>query len=134
MEKEKNFLQKPRNLERLKSGTEMPFCHQSTFVRKEILERYRFDEKYRIIADIDAFLRMYEDGLSFSYKPECVSVFSNDGISQTQRVKSIKEGKILLKNHNCYGIDRKIVLNMYLIWYKVKKYLPKSVVAIMRSN
>ena len=129
-----NFLHKPRNLERVKSGTEMPFCHQSTFVRKEILERYRFDEKYRIIADIDAFLRMYEDGLSFSYKPECVSVFSNDGISQTQRVKSIKEGKILLKNHNCYGIDRKIVLNMYLIWYKVKKYLPKSVVAIMRSN
>lgn len=128
------FLQKPRDLSRLKSGTEMPFCHQSTFVRKVILQHYRFDESYRIIADIDAFLRMYEDGLNFLYVPECVAVFSNDGLSQTQRVKSIIEGKRLLKNHDCYVIGKRIDLNCHLIWYKIKKYLPKSFVAFLRHK
>lgn len=128
------FLQKPRDLSRLKSGTEMPFCHQSTFVRKNILQHYRFDENYRIIADIDVFLRMYEDCLNFLYVPECIAVFSNDGLSQTQRIKSIKEGKRLLKNHDCYTINKRIDLNSHLIWYRIKKYLPKSFVALIRHK
>lgn len=127
------IMQKPRDLERLKSGTEMPFCHQSTFVRRDILQKYRFDEKYKIIADIDSFLRMYEDGLIFKYLPICIAVFSNDGLSQTQRVSSIKEGKRLLMSHKCYGIDRMVDLNVHIIWYTIKGYLPKKLLRKIRQ-
>ena len=125
-------LQKPRNLERLRSGNEMPFCHQSTFVRNATLKKYRFDECYRIIADIDLFLRMYEDKLLFLYKPICVSVFSNEGLSQTHRIESIKEGKRLLINHKCYGFKRRVLLNTYLLWYNVKPYLPQFVLTALK--
>ncbi len=116
-------LQKPRDIERLKSGTEMPFCHQSTFTKKAALLKYPFDERYQIIADIDSYLRMYEAGLKFKYIPECISVFSNDGVSQTHRIESIIEGKKLLKSHKCYTLTRVFDLNIHLIWYRVKKVI-----------
>jgi len=117
------YLQKPRELDRLKSGSEMPFCHQSTFTKINVLRQYTFDESYRIIADIDSFLRMYEDGLHFSYIPICISVFSNDGISQTNRIASIIEGKKLLKSHRCYSIGKMVELNLRILWYGMKKIL-----------
>lgn len=126
--------QKPRELERLKSGTEMPFCHQATFTKKDVLKHYRFDEQYRIIADIDLYLRIFENGGTFFYIDEYMSVFSDEGISQTRRIESIKEGKRLLQNHNCYTFERKIVLNGYIIWYWMKKKLPASMTALIKKN
>ncbi len=119
--------QKTRNLQLLKSGTEMPFCHQSTFTKLDALKKYRYNEKYSIIADIDLYLRIFEDGGRFYYLPECISVFSNDGLSQTHRIESIREGKQLLKSHNCYTFNRKLVLNGYIIWYKIKDIIPKCI-------
>lgn len=118
---DRSFLQKPRSLERLKSGTEMPFCHQSTLTRTSALKRYHFDESYRIIADIDMYLRMYEDHVHFAYYPICVSVFSNDGVSQTNRIASMREGKRMLKKHGCYSPDRIMEINARILWYRIKR-------------
>lgn len=114
---------KPRSLQKLRSGTEMPFCHQSTFTKLNILKKYKYNENYKIIADIDLYLKIYENNGKFAYLPEYISVFSNEGLSQTHRIESIYEGKQLLKTHACYSFDRKIILNGYIIWYKTKKII-----------
>lgn len=126
--------QKAKNLELLYSGTEMPFCHQSTFTKKNILQKYMFNTAYKIIADIDLFLSMYEDKAKFLYIPGEISIFSNDGISQTHRYESIKEGKTLLKNHKKYTLKKRIILNTYLLYYKTKKYIPKSILVRIKKQ
>lgn len=123
--------QKARPLEQLKSGYEMPFCHQSTFTKTSCLKKYKFDENYRIIADIDLYLRLYEDGAIFEHIPCFVSVFSNDGISQTNRIRSIQEGKQLLRRHDILTLKQTVVLNCYLLWYNLKKVLPPFVIKLI---
>lgn len=125
--------QKADYLAELKSGYKMPFCHQSTFTRRKILVKYMFDISYKIIADIDLYLKLYEDGIKFQYIDKYISIFSNDGISQTRRIESILEGKRMLKNHNELTLKRKIKLDEYLVWYGIKKYLPKNIIKLIES-
>lgn len=125
--------QKARPLEQLKSGYEMPFCHQSTFTKTSCLKKYKFDENYKIIADIDLYLRLYENGAIFKHIPYFVSIFSNDGISQTNRNRSIEEGKQLLRRHNILTMKQMIVLNSYLLWYNIKKVLPPFVIKLISN-
>lgn len=128
VKKQNNMIyQKARSLRLLRSGTEMPFCHQSTFTKLNILKKYRYNENYRIIADIDLYLRIFENEGKFYYLPEYITIFSDTGLSQTHRIESIFEGKHLLKAHDCYSLDRIIVLNGYIIWYKFKKIIPKYI-------
>lgn len=61
----------------------MPSCHQSIFVRRDVLLKYPFDLKYTICADVDSFKRMKFDGISFEYIPVYVARYdSSEGISQ----------------------------------------------------
>ena len=73
---EKTIYRIPEKLERLKSGVEMPFCHQSAFTKRELLKQYLFDLKYWIVADIELYLRMYENNIEFMYMPGCIAYFS----------------------------------------------------------
>lgn len=104
--KSNSFLQKPKALSRLYSGVEMPFCHQSTITKRKLLEKYRFDESYMIIADLEMYLRMYEAKEAFKYMPICISSFSNEGLSQTNRISSVIEGKKMLKAHGKYSLGK----------------------------
>lgn len=61
----------------------MPSCHQSIFVRREILQKYPFDPKYKIAADLDSFKRMKDNNVVFDYVPIIVAKYdSSGGISQ----------------------------------------------------
>lgn len=61
----------------------MPSCHQSIFVRKLILQKYPFDLKYKIAADLDSFKRMREGNIVFDYVPIVVAQYDiSGGISQ----------------------------------------------------
>lgn len=124
LENGEKIKQKARALSKLLSGYEMPFCHQSTFVKKSILEEYKFNTDYRIIADIDSFIRMYIDKKKFYHINEYIAIFSNEGISQTKRIDSILEGISCLKRHNLLTIRKKIILMEFLIWYRIKPYAP----------
>ena len=128
---ENELYQKARPLSYLSCGWEMPFCHQSTFTRTELLKKYKYDEKYIIIADIDLYLRLYTDALAFDHMNKAISVFSNEGISQTHRIESIKEGKLMLKNHNLLTIQKYLILSVYECWYKLKKRMPTGLLTVI---
>ncbi len=38
----------------------MPFCHQSCFVKTELMRQFPFNQTYRIVADHDLFYRLRE--------------------------------------------------------------------------
>lgn len=86
------------NLKRLDRRT--IFCHQSTFTRKEMLEKIGlFDIKYAIAADWDSFVKIRNAGGTFKHIEENVSQFSINGVSSTkthllERKKIRKANKI----------------------------------------
>ena len=123
-DKDNKYYRKPEPIEMLKSGYMMPFCHQCTFTKLILLKQYRFNESYRIIGDIDLCLRMYEDGRKFRYIYKYISVFSNDGLSQTNRLESINEGIRMLKEHNIYHGIRKYKILIYKLWYALRTLTP----------
>ncbi len=109
----------------------MPFCHQSAFVRKEIMRRYKFDIRYKIIADHDLFYRLRKDGLKFIHIPIIVSVYNAQyGLSATNPLLLNLE---LLK---VYHVDKKWYYFFVLVYTYIrqglvqplKRYMPRYLV------
>ena len=69
----------------------MPFCHQSVFVRREVLAANPFNTRYRIVADYDQFLRIRNGGGVFAPVDVYVSVFDNAGVSMRHPLKTLQE-------------------------------------------
>lgn len=72
----------------------MPFCHQATFVRREILKKYMFDLQYRIGADYKLFYSIYYSlgPAAFKYLPICVAKCdATDSLSQKNKYPLWKE-------------------------------------------
>ena len=77
----------------LKDNSIMPFCHQSSFVKTELMKKYRFDESYRIIADHDLFYRMHVDGVVFQYIEEVIANYNGQyGLSANNPLQLRLEG------------------------------------------
>ncbi len=98
----------------------MPFCHQSVFVRKNILSSNIFNLKYKILADFDLFRRMYFLELNFQYINLPISIYDYEGgFSYSNPLKCFKEkSEITGFNKNKYS-------------YQIKYYLLKSKTFIM---
>ena len=64
-------------------------CHQSSFIKTELLKKYRYDEKYKLVSDWKFFIQIFIYNNS-SYKPidVVVSVYDTNGISSINRGSS----------------------------------------------
>jgi glycosyltransferase involved in cell wall biosynthesis len=72
-----------RHPEQLRSDT-LP--HPATVVRRRVLAKLGgFNERFRIVADRDFFIRAYKQQVSFLYVPETVAVFYLSGVSSGWR-------------------------------------------------
>ena len=73
-------------------NTRMPFCHQSCFVRTEILKDNEFDCSYKIAADYNLFYHLYNQKVSFLYLDIPISIFDNiEGVSSNNPILLFKE-------------------------------------------
>lgn len=71
----------------------MPFCHQSSFVKTDLMREFQFDLTYRIVADHDLFFRLYEHGVIFQYIPIIVARYNGQyGLSATNPLMLRIEG------------------------------------------
>lgn len=78
-----------------------PIPHPGTFVKLDLMKKYRFNTDYRISADYDLFFRMYLDGCTFKHYEYNAVLFSLEGISSVQIDEVSKEDiKIKLKYLN----------------------------------
>lgn len=95
----------------------LPFCHQSSAVRKQWLLRYPFEESFRIVADFHFFRTIYEKGASFRYVDSVVAEYEVGGYSASSYVRLFKECQRVL------GRDNGFKYRISLALVKVKSFL-----------
>lgn len=74
------------------------FCHQSSFVRTELLRKNPFSLKYKISSDYEFFLKIFVVGYNFCYVQCSVSIFEYGGLSSGVSKKYIKERVLIIFN------------------------------------
>ena len=79
----------------------MPFCHQTMFIRKDVLLKEGcFDKKkYKSAADYDLIIRLLLKGYTFSVIKKVISCFRGGGISSIDIENSKKEVHLIIKRH-----------------------------------
>lgn len=107
----------PRNMRNIWRGA--PFCHQSVFIKKEVLVAYPFDLNYKICADYDQVYSLYKAGKKFSYLAQSIAqIEPNEGISRRQRLNLQKENfSIAWKN------TKTPFIALFYFYFFIKNYI-----------
>ena len=122
-----NFIVKAKMFE--KNTFLMPFCHQSSIVRRNLLLKYQFSLNYKIASDFDFFENFSNKNFSFFYIKTIVSKVSGSGLSDLNRNKVYNEYiRILIRNDRNYLLIFKILIYKYINYFKnvLKLILPNS--------
>lgn len=72
-------------------------CHQSSFIRRELLVKTGYDESLRIVADWKRFMEMFVEGCTFHHLNYAVSIYDTKGISTNSIDKCNSERDRVLK-------------------------------------
>ncbi|MBE5848573.1 MAG: glycosyltransferase [Lachnospiraceae bacterium] len=80
----------------------MPFSHQSTFARRDLLIAHPFKTCYRYSADYDFLLTMHDLGRSFHDSNCLVCITNADGVSSVNYHDTLVESALILKDHGKY--------------------------------
>lgn len=99
------------------SHGEINFCHQSSFVKTDIMKSYLFDTKYRVCADYDFFYKIWKEGRCFYHIPQILSVYDISG------------GSFAIKHYSRAKKEQLQVVGIKGIKYflQIKKYWLKTV-------
>ena len=101
----------------------MPFCHQSSLVRRNLLMKFRFDLKYKISSDFNFFINSYYKSYSFLNLNLIISKVTSGGLSDTNRKKVFQENMNIIRKYG-YDIRYFIILYVY-IWFDFLKNFTK---------
>ena len=78
---------------------EMVMIHPSTFIKKDVYEKYGlYDVNYKYCMDEDLLTRLYENGLKFKYIDEKLTIFRAGGVSDAGIKRTLREGLRLALN------------------------------------
>lgn len=84
----------------------MPLFHPATLVKKELLKKHPFDEKYKIAADYKQLYSLYLEGYSFKKIDIVISYFEAvSGVSNINYLQAMKENFKVRSNE------------FFLVWY-----------------
>lgn len=96
-----------------------PLCHQTIFFRTKLLQgKYRYDTRYKILADYNTELKLLKTGKTFRYINLCICRYLGGGVSESKKgiEKKEAERKIILKRYfsprerTAYGIKLALTL------------------------
>lgn len=128
------------------------FNHQSMFYKHDLLNKYKFNEAFRIVADCEMHLRAYKDGHKFQYLDIPIANFLAGGVNSQFRLNTILEFLHALslhipKNHdiketfifkllvqeNSLSIDDKLVKNSN-IFDSLKRHIERLCLVRLAKN
>ncbi len=120
----------------LKAG--MQFSHQSLFSRRSILEMLQFDLSYRTAADYNFIFLCWVKGCKFGSVNFVISSVSSGGVSDVQRLKSLKQRAQVIENSVGLTVSDKIFfvkesLRIRVVDF-VKKLLPPAWVGFLQKK
>lgn len=91
----------------------MPFCHQSSFIKKATFERLKgFNPDYKYSADYELLLRVLKDGGSLKKIPRTIAAYSLGGVSSDFKRASRERMKI----QKAHGLSAQKILKAYISW------------------
>jgi len=73
--------------------------HCSSFIRREVLAKEGYNEDYRIVSDLEFWIKLAMAGGSFHHIDEFVSVFDTTGISSTNSTLDKEERSRMLSHY-----------------------------------
>lgn len=112
----------------------MPFCHQSTIVRTDIVKRNKFSLKYKYSSDFDFFLRCLSRKKMFYNSNLTIATVLSQGLSDKNRQKVYSENiKILTKyNYSFFIIAKLWFLKLFnFIKDYIKYILPQNIILLI---
>lgn len=100
--------------EKLREGY-MMYSHQGIFAKRECFTKWgNFNTSYRIVADYDWLLRLYNQNVKLAYSPKVVAVFRYGGLSTNNLMDTVDEVYKVAKWHAKNEFQtRKITSNEY---------------------
>lgn len=103
--------------------------HQGMFIKRDLILKYKFNEKYTMASDYELFLRFVLEGATVEFINLIVANYSIEGTSSTN-IKKLKEEYIdVLKKYN---LDNNI--DHFLKYNKEKKWktMIKSILKVLK--
>jgi glycosyltransferase involved in cell wall biosynthesis len=70
---------------------DIPFCHQSVFLNREVFRSFEFNLKYKLAADYELFLKVYLAGYRFYQTSFFFSKIDTNGLSHTKQLSVVLE-------------------------------------------
>tara|TARA_Y100000389_G_scaffold166012_1_gene170444 strand:- start:2753 stop:3556 length:804 start_codon:yes stop_codon:yes gene_type:complete len=114
-----------------KNSINIPFCHQSSFVKRHLLKKYNFDLKYKICSDFNFFIKIKKKNKIFKKINLIISTVEAGGLSDNNRFKAFLENlKIIYRNVPSFKNFFKIIyFFLFLLIGKLFKYfLPTMII------
>lgn len=115
-----------------KHDINLPFCHQSTFVRTSLMRSIPFDLSYRIAADYNFFYTLYKLGKSFKYIDISIALYDAIGFSTNKVLETYME--VCRSNGSNNSWQFKFRLFLFKIRRLVMFVLPKKLVNSYRKH
>lgn len=112
-----------KSLKRIMMG-DMP-CHQSMFIRAEVIAAHYFNERYRIRADFDLFVYLFRYKFKMEYITLTIANYPADGVSscKTQKLKDL------------YTEETETILyNYYPVYMRIRRVTDKLLEAIVERK
>ncbi len=78
---QKNKVVTPDKLNKVSLALKTPFCHQSTFYKREIILKYIYNEDFKILACNEQITRMFVDNKKFKYIDSTIAIYELGGFS-----------------------------------------------------
>jgi len=104
----------PRSVNSILYGR-LPFIHQSSFVKSNVLKSNLFSDQYSVNSDFNLFLKLYIVGASFHELHELISIYDGYGFSSRSQKISYNEKLSILKANKVSTIG-------YLFYYYLAKF------------
>jgi len=102
-EDNKKIYDAPRLPETIKK--KLPCCHQSLFIRTELMKQFPYNTIYKISSDVELFFNLYNSGVKFSIINKPFVNFLMGGLSQQNRIKSHLEVLNIVANKSQESTD-----------------------------
>ena len=115
----------------------MPFYHQSSFSRKEIMQERLFDIKYKICADKNFFYSIFHCGNSFEYVNLIIANYeAENGLSSINKIKFKQEIGLIEQKTSSLNWQINFAIFKLITYMKnlIKNILPSKLVTNIKRN
>lgn len=109
-------------------------CHQSMFIKSNLLKEKGYDESFKIYADWARWIQLYLDGRTFQYVPIVVCGYEMGGVSSNPKLKDEEYKRIigLIPNSN---LKEYLTLNyQYKVILDGHEKLAIDIIALMKER